>query len=51
MVSFNKELLKKSENKLQSRTRLFDVLAQLPLTTIESQMDCYHQKVNIQVAL
>ena len=31
--------------------RLFHILEQLTLTTSESKPDCYHQKVNIRVAI
>ena len=33
-----------------NKCRLFHILTQMPLTTIETELDYYHQKVNNQVA-
>ena len=39
------------ENFRQSLTKHLDVLAKLLFTTIETELDYYHQKVNVEVAL
>ena len=41
---------KKFRQLLTNFCRLFRILAQLPFTTSELELDYYHQKVNVQVA-
>ena len=48
----SKAIMKRAE--LQSLTeylRLFYVLAKFPFTAVEMEVDYYHQKLNVQVAL
>ena len=48
----NKKKLKRkfSDNLGQNILILFHFLVQFAFTTIETELDCYHQKVNVRVA-